>query len=78
MADLIRNSKKPLAGLIAGAIAWLALKAGLSLDPDLAAALSGGIAAAVVRAVKPIFGFDVKTPEIETGPHGGRKLKSQR
>lgn len=61
--QMLANRKKPILGLIAGLLAYVATKAGLDLDPDLAAAISAAIFALVVERVGPIFGEPTPTPQ---------------
>jgi hypothetical protein len=58
----LKNRKKPILGLLAGAITWVAFKAGFDVDHDLAAAVAFAIFGIVVERSKPIFGEHVETP----------------
>ena len=67
---LIQNRKKPILGAIAFAITYVAAKAGLDMDPELAATLAGVVFAIIAERVSPIFGVDVDGPKVETQPSG--------
>ena len=60
----VKNRQKPIVGLLAGVIIYVAAKFGLDLDADLAAAIAGVIGAVAVERVRPIFGEKVDTPKV--------------
>ena len=64
MPNIIRNSAKPIKGLVTAVVTYLILKAGLEVDADAAAGTSAVVYAAVVRFVYPIFGLKRPTPEV--------------
>lgn len=62
----VKNRKKPILGLGAGVIVYVAAKLGLDIDSDAAAAIAAAVGAVVVERVYPIFGLKVETPvEVE-------------
>lgn len=70
LGEFVRNSRKPILGLIGAGVSWAATKAGLHLDPTASATISGLVFAGVVRLARPIFGLKVKTPVAKADARG--------
>lgn len=65
----LRNKKKPILGVVAGAVAYLVCRLLFDMSEEASLAASATVSAFVVERVGPIFGEDVGTPKLETNPH---------